>query len=140
MHIDGQSPSMSVPNSLHTSHAVSYLYQCNTQYSHLGRHKLVFSKKFKFMKENYVFKTLVSPASLILKVNQYQISCLLKVCKIHEFKTAQPAQNQSEYQILFHKIYSTRDLYTITLVSTLECTPRRAHVCNFYDVRPKWLL
>ena len=89
------------------------------------------------MKENYVFKTSVLPASLILKVNQYQISCLLKVRKIHEFKTAQPAQNQSEYQILFHKIYSTRDLYTITLVSTLECTPRRAHVCNFYDVRPK---
>ena len=89
------------------------------------------------MKENYVFKTSVLPASLILKVNQYQISCLLKVRKIHEFKTAQPAQNQSEYQIMFRKNYSTRDLYTITLVSTLECSLRRAHVCNFYDVRPK---
>ena len=60
----------------------------------------LYTKKFKLMKENYVFKTSVLPASLILKVNQYQISCQLKVRKIHEFKTTQPAQNQSEYQIM----------------------------------------
>ena len=52
----GRVSSMSVPNSLYMSHTVSYLYQCNTQYSHLGRHSLVFSKKLKFIKKTMYSK------------------------------------------------------------------------------------
>ena len=88
-------------------------------------------KKWKFIKQNYVFvpcvssktfewiKTFNNNYKLLFNIKS-QSSCLLKIHKIHELKTAQPAQNQPEYQILCHKNCSTHDLYAMSLVSTLE--------------------